>query len=378
VYNHFSSFRNVQGGFTREQASAVIDSLCQQGLIKIDVADLSEGLGVETEVYKSLVNIITEKVVSSMFDVTNGWAKPPATESPAHPTDLKERYQRGAFVRFFAGDGSQEYIPDNQLVLKQKSEIRSFHFSLDLNQSTVIKVPVYATGNIRGFYDAYKDDKRYFRVVDMNDPDFQVRDIHFQVDGNFVESFGDIIDQVSVLIEKDYPGEDNNSFNATLLFNKQNIDSGKIIQSVVYQRMGDRSDTWLNYKYKIGWKFIGIDSAITIPSSGWLQTNLPSVSLQPPLVRTDIEIGFDKEAMEKEQIQSVRIRFASMLFNKPYKGRTMVIRPGDTADGLKTGVYHDKDQPVVYQINWYTNKQTHQDDLKVLDDEFLFLVPPQM
>jgi hypothetical protein len=313
-----------------------------------------------------------------MFDVKNGWAKPPATETAAHPTDLKERYQRGAFVRFFAGDGSQEYVPDNQLVLKKKSEIRSFHFSLDLNHSTVIKVPVHATGNIRGFYNEYKDDKRYFRVVDMNDPDFQTREIHFQIDGNFLETFGDIIDQVSVMVEKDYPGDDTNSFNGTLSFNKQNIDSGRIIQSLIYQRLGDRSDEWLNYKYKVGWKFIGIDTVITVPGEGWLQSSLPSVSLQPPMVRNDIEIGLDEQTLKKQGIQSIRIRFASMLFSKPYQGRTIVIRPGEVTDVIKTRVYHDKDQPIVYQINWYTNKQTRQDDMKVLDDEFLFLVPPQM
>lgn len=378
VYNHFSSFRNVQSGFTRDQASDILDSLCQTGVIRIDVADLSAGLDVDTEVYKNLLNIITEKVVNAMFDVNTGWAKLPATETPAQPTDLKERYQRGAFVRFFAGDGSQAYIPDNQLVLKKKSEIRSFHFSLDLNQSTVIKVPVYAAGNIRGFYDQYKNDKRYFRVVDMNDPDFQVRDIHFQVDGDYLESFGEIIDQVSVLVEKNYPGEDVNSFSGTLVFNKPAIDSGKIIQSLSYQRLGDRTEAWLNYKYKVGWKFIGVDSLIISPATGWVDTNNPSVSLQPPLTRTDIEIGIDKQLLEQQGIQTVRIRFASMLFSKAYKGKTMIIRATDAGDGLKTSVYHDKNQPVVYQINWYTNKTTRQDDLKVLDDDFLFLIPPQI
>lgn len=378
VYNHFSSFRNVQSGFTRDQATRVLDSLCQQGIIQIDIADLSAGLDVNTDAYRSLVAIITEKVINQMFDVESGWAKMPVREGAAKPTDLKERYQRGAFVRFFAGDGSQEYVPDDQLVLKQKTEIRSFHFFLDLNQSTVIKVPVYAAGNIGGFYNAYKDDKRYFRVVDMNDPDFQQREIHFQVAGDFIQSFGEIIDQVTVLVQKEYAGEDARSYNGTLLFSKSKIDSGKVIQSLSYQRLGDRTEDWLQYKYKAGWKFIGIDSLITTPEHDWLSANLSSISLQPPLSRTDVEIGIDKELLEKQAIQSVRIRFASILFGKPHKGKTLVIRSSDAHESLKTMVYHDKNQPVVYQINWYTNSTTRQDDMKVLDDDYLFLIPPKI
>ena len=56
----------------------------------------------------------------------------------------------------------------------------------------------------------------------------------------------------------------------------------------------------------------------------------------------------------------------------------MVIRASDANETIKTTVYHDKDQPVVYQINWYTNKATLQDDLKMLDDDYLFLVPPKI
>lgn len=377
VYSHLSKFQNVQHGFNRGQLQQSLDSLRQTGVIDIDVADMSDALNVNTDVYKNLLNIITEKVVDVMFDVKTGWAKIPNTTSAAQPSDLKERYQHGAFVRFFAGDGTQEYIPDDQLVLKKHDEIRNFHFFLNLNQSTVIKVPVYSAGNIRGFYNEFKNDKRYFRVVDMNDPDFQVRDIHFQVDGNFLNSFGDIIDQVSVMVQKEYPGGDNNSYSGSLIFTKSKMDSGDLVQSLTYQRLGDRTENWLKYKYKIVWKFIGVDSVITMPEKDWYETDLSSISLQPPLTKTEIEIGIDKQLLEQEKIQSLRVRFASILFKKPYKGKMLVIRPGDTNESFHTTVYRDKDQPIVYQVNWYTNQSTTQDDLAILQDDYLFLIPPK-
>jgi hypothetical protein len=377
VYKHFSSFRNFQSGFTRDQAAHVLDSLCQTGAIDIDVADMSAGLNVNTEAYQNLVNIITERIVDQMFNVKSGWAKMPETEKAVQPTDLKERYQRGAFVRFFAGDGTQMYVPDDQLLLKSKTEIRNFHFFMNLNQSTVIKVPVYSAGNIRGFYNEYKNDKRYFRVVDMNDPDYQYRDVHFQINGSFISSFDDIVDQVSVIVQKDYPDENANSFTGVLIFNKATMDSGKIIQSLSYQRLGDKTEDWLKYKYKVGWKLIGVDSLITVPQRDWTITELSSVSVEPPFDRTEVEVGIDKELQEKEGIQSVRIRFASMLFKKPYKGKMLVIRDQKAGESLKATIYHDRDQPLVYQVNWYSNNGIVQEDLKVLEDDYLFLIPPK-
>ena len=377
VYQHFSSFKNNQSGFTRDQATHILDSLCQSGTIDIDVADMSAGLKVDTEPYQNLLNIITERIVDQMFNVKSGWAKIPETEKPIQPTDLKERYQRGAFVRFFVGDGTQTYIPDDQLLLKSKTEIRNFHFFLNLNQSTVIKVPVYSAGNIRGFYDEYKNDKRYFRVVDMNDPDYQFREVHFQINGSFIPSFGDIIDQVSIIVQKDYPDENANSFTGILIFNKASIDSGKIIQSLSYQRLGDKTEDWLKYKYKVGWKFIGVDSMITVPEKDWTTTDLSSISIEPPFDRTDVEVGIDKQLQEQAGIQSVRIRFASMLFNKPYKGKMLVLRGSNADESMKTTVYHDKDQPLVYQVNWYSNNGIVEDKLKVLNDDYLFLIPPK-
>ncbi|MCD9018162.1 hypothetical protein [Parachryseolinea silvisoli] len=377
VYNHFSSFKNKQSGFSRQQASHVLDSLCQTGAITIDVADMTAGLDVKSEVYQNILNIITERVLDTMFDVNTGWAKAPATTTAAQPSDLKERYQRGAFVRFFVGDGTQQYIPDDQLVLKSKKEIRSFHFTLDMTQSTVIKVPVYSAGNIRGFYDAFKDDKRYFRIVDMNDPDFQQRDIHFQIDGAFTHAFGDIIDQASILVQKDYPDTSANSYSGVLQFNKMAIDSGNIVKSLTYQRLGDRTNGWLHYKYKVGWKFIGVDSMVTTPATGWLSTDLPSVSIQPPLKKTIIELGVDKQLLDDQKIQTISVRFASILFGRPYKGKMLLLRNSDT-EPPKATIYHDAGQPIVYQVSWYSGKKKVEDDLKVLADDYLFLIPPDM
>jgi hypothetical protein len=300
----------------------------------------------------------------------------PATESGIRPDEIKERYEHGAFVSFFVGDGVQPYVPDDQLLLKSKQEIRNYKFSLNLTQSTAIKVPIYSAGNVGGFYDAYKNDQRYFKVVDMNDPSFQIREVFFQLDGNFVDSFDEVLDHVAVRIQKRYANPDHNTFAGTLIFNKETISQGKFIQSVEYKRLGDPSEYWLNYDYQVAWKLLGIDSTFVQPDSAWMSSETPSVSLQPPFVKQEIEIDLDRQGFAEQGYQSARIRFGSILGGKPVKGKAIILRKNDTVESVRTNVYHDPGQAIVYQVTWYGTNNKAEDPMRVLEEDYLFLIPP--
>lgn len=375
VYDHFSSFANNQIGFSRDQARAVLDSMAQTGAIDIEVADRSAGLDINTEAYQRILDVITERVVDMMFNVKSGWAKMPSATSAAEPNEIKERYKRGAFVRFFAGDGAQPYIPDNQLLLKEKKEIRNFKFFLNMTQSITIKVPVYSAGNLNGFFDEFKDDKKYFRIVNLEDPVFQNRELHFQVDGNFVDAYQDLINFATVSIRKKY--EDNHPFTADILFKKEDIRQGKYLQSVQYPRLGQTGAEWTNYEYKVSWSLIGEDTILHSPNADWTSSDLPLVPIKPPFNKLLVEIDTDRSLFEEAGIRSVRIRFASILIGKPQNQRTIVLRPNDPEETRQIAIYYDPGQPIVYQVSWYSNQGRMEEDLKRLEDGYLYLIPPE-
>ena len=56
------------------------------------------------------------------------------------------RQERGGFTKFFAGTGNQEYITDNQYVLKKRKDITRNSFTLNLSLSSTIRVPVDSSG----------------------------------------------------------------------------------------------------------------------------------------------------------------------------------------------------------------------------------------
>lgn len=374
VYDHFSSFKNKQQGFSRDQARKVVDSMYQNGTINIDVIDRSQGLDIDTKAAQEIVDLVTEKVIDMMFNVKSGWAKMPETTTAVEPTDLKERYENGDFVSFFFGDGPQAYIPDNQYLLKEKKEIRNFKFFLNLTQSTTIKVPVYSAGNISGFYDEFKDDDKYFRVVNLEDPVFQNRELHFQIDGNFVDAYNDIINFASINVRKYYP--DNTPYTGDLIFTKSDIQEGKSLKSIHYPRLGQSGVEWKNYEYQIAWSLIGFDSTLFTPAKEYTKADLSVISMKPPFDKQVIEIDADRALFKELGIRSARIRFATVLVGKPQNQKMVVLRHDDDSDTKEIAIYHDEDQPIVYQVSWYSNSGKKEEELKILEGGYLFLVPP--
>ncbi len=377
VYDHLSTFENQQEGFSREQLRQALDSLAQEGDIQIEVLDRSASLGVKTEAMQEILNLVTEKVIDLMFNAKSGWAKLPERPQQVVPDKVPGKYKRGAFVSFFAGDGAQPYIPDNQYLLKEKKEIRNFHFFLNLSQSTTIKVPVYSAGNINGFYGQYKEEEQYFKVVYLDDPIYQSRELQFVVDGAFLESYNDIINFAAVNVRKRYTGDDP-VFTSDLRFYKRDITEGRFIQSLEYPRRGQKEAEWMEYEYKVAWSITGKDTMLSQPPEAeqWIKADMNTISLSPPFHKTSVEIESDREAFLESGVKSATIRFASILFGKAQRQRMVLLRVSDDASPKRVAVYHDPGEAIAYKVTWYSNKGAYEEQLKLLENQYLFLVPP--
>ena len=206
IYTHFSRVLNQQEGYTRRHVRSVVDDLQRKGDLKVEVLDRSAGLGIKADDMAGILQMVTDKLVELMFDSKTGWAADPEREAVLERDQIQLRQQRGFLTRLFKGSGNQRYVTDDQYVLKNRRDIRRSVFSLTLAKSSTIKVPVDTAGNLGGLYAALKDDPRYFRVVDLSDPAFEFRPVHFQVDGDYVDAFQDTINFVSVNFRKSLPG----------------------------------------------------------------------------------------------------------------------------------------------------------------------------
>ncbi len=403
VYSHFSEMIATQKEYNKTQIRRVVDDLTKLGGIKVDVFDRSAGLGIKTGDMEAILNLVTNKLTEIMFDTKAGWSKEPERVDPNLGFDPRGRQgdktEAGSIISdvgeamsdvmgslpilgWFSPkkkkNTNPEYITDNQYVLKDIKNIRTQKFYLNLSKSTTIKVPFHTAGNLGGLYSTLGEDNRYFRIVNMDDPSFQKRNINFQVDGEFIDAFDDIINFVTVNFRKKYTnGQDD--VTSQLIINGTDLKKGINLKEIVYPRLGLQTADWLQYEYQLLWSFKGKSKAVRYPADDkqWIKSSDPAVSLIPPLVKEYIEIDADRQQFMIDSVASVNVSFASVQGGDKKLVRNVILRAPDQTATTKITVYHDAGSPIVYNTSWYSKEKGQAKlDLNVITANYLFLSPP--
>jgi hypothetical protein len=379
VYEHFSKVLALQKGYAKRQLRDITDEMQKTGAITIEIADRSQGLSIDASSMEAIVDLVTTKLTDLMFDAEMGWAKAPSREQAVESGQLKGRQERGAFVKFFAGTGDQEYITDNQYVLKKRKDINRNEFTLNLTKQTTIRVPFDSSGNIGGMYTEHGEDPRYFRVVNMDDKSFQKRDIHFRVDGNYIDSFQDTVNFVSVNFRKVYSDKSREAETSSLVFTHDDIKNGVTMKTVTYPRLGDSDADWLDYEYQIRWS-VRDRPTVPIPrkEEEWIATADPAVSLTPPFQKRVIEIDADRELFAEAGIRTAVVEFATPIAGKPKIVRRATLKAGDAEPSTTVSIYHDRGKDVGWRVKWHSRKGESKTEAAGLDSEYLYLVPPEL
>ncbi|HLT53443.1 MAG TPA: hypothetical protein VKZ97_06120, partial [Flavobacteriaceae bacterium] len=377
IYEHYSKLSNYQEGFTRDQMRKITNEMIQDQVLVVDVFDRSEGLGIDNKSMESIVSIVTDKLIELMFDAETGWAQKPEQEVAVELNQIKGRQERGWFSSVFGGKDNTEYYSDNQYVIKRRQDVRMNKFYLNLSKSTTIKVPVHTSGNIGGFYKNMKDDQRYFRVVNLNDSDFQTREVHFQIDGGFNDAFNDVLNSVSVSFRKVYENG-NPEITENLIFTGKDITEGRDFKQIIYPRLGISSSSWLDYQYRISWNLKGEEKPILVPKAAtdWKTGNASLLALVPPFKKKTVDVDADRALFKDHEIQSATIRFFTILNKKATAQRTLILRSSDVENTAKVNLFYDENEPIAYQITWYSKTGTYLEKMKELEQDYLFLIVP--
>ncbi len=382
IYEHYSKILSQQKEFTKRQIRKINDDMLQDQVLKIDVFDRSAGLGIKTDDIDGILSIVTDKLIELMFDAEMGWAKQPEKETVVEQGQIKGRRKRGFFSKVFGGARNEKYVTDDQFVLKKRKDVKTNKFYLNLSKSTTIKVPVYSSGNISGLYQTFSEDPKsvdkYFRVVNLEDKDFLKRQVIFQLDGEYIDSFKEILNSVSVSFKKTY-GEGQEDVTRDIVISRNDLEKGADYQNVFYPRLGIEDASWLDFDYKISWNLKGDDKTIYIPKGKgkWMTGNDASIALTPPFKKRVVQIDADRTFFKEKNIQACSVRFFTILNGNPTPQKAVVLRKNDTENTARINLYHDKDEPIIYQVSWYSTNGPVELEAKPLESDYVFLLPPQ-
>ena len=376
VYSHFSRLINVQQDYTRRQVRDIVDDLRRTGNIKVEVLDRTKALDLKAGDLQALVDTITNKIIELMFDSKTGFSADPPREVAVEQDQIKGRQEKGWLARLFTGTGDQKYYTDNQYVMKRREDIRQNTFSVVLTKNSTVKVPVNTAGNIRGLYDEFKNDPRYFRVVNLGDPAFEFRTVYFQVDGDYASSFQDSINFVAVNVRKKFT--DNPEFTGTLRFSHDNVKDGKLVQEVSYPRLGQKEAGWLDYEYQVTWS-VRNRKTISMPvdPQKWFQSNDPAISLVPPLDKLIVEVDADRGLFNDSAVISANVVFEYPLLGDAKRTR-VTLRARDTESTSQVTLYKDAGSKVKASMTWYfRNGRKVTKDFGETAETYFMLVPPE-
>ena len=146
-----------------------------------------------------------------------------------------------------------------------------------------------------------------------------------------------------------------------------------------YPRFGIKKANWLEYNYQLNYSLKGNSKTIRIPENKneWITSNTPSIVLTPPFKKRNIEIDADKSSFNALGINSCTIRFFVILNGEPTPYKVQVLRADDVESTTKINLYHDENEPIIYQVTWYIGNEKIEEEAKPLDDEnYLFLMTP--
>jgi hypothetical protein len=323
-----------------------------------------------------VLNVVTSKLTELMFDKSSGWSADPQREAAVETNQLLGRQERGWFSSVFGGAEDTKYFTDDQWVLKKRTDIRHNVFTISLAKNSTIKVPLDTAGNLGGLYRALKDDPRYFRIVDMGDPAFESRTVHFQLDGSYLDAFQDTINFVAVTVRKRYGGE-RPDFTRTLRFAADGVKAGRTVQEVVLRRLGELDDRWTEYEYQVRWSLRdGPTLSVPADADRWIKSSDAAISLVPPFEKRVVELDADRQLFRSGGFSSALVQFMVQIGGDLKLQRPLMLRATDADSSARVALYHDRETPIAFSTSWYAPNRTSKGKAARLDQDYLFIVPP--
>ena len=323
---------------------------------------------------------------------TSGQARPSTPANPKGNVPLKPAGSTvapakpgiggmGAMIGFMAANALIDKTLQNNkktYVLNKKSEVKLTTYKVNLSKATTVKVPFSTSGNLSFFYNNNKNDDRYFNMVNMQDAAFQQREIAFQLDNEFADTYTELLNFVTIRFKKTYSNGQADVI-SQLMFSKADIANGENIKSIIYPRLGETGKGVQEYQYQIIWSMKGKNVTIRIPENEteWLSSSDPVISIAPPFIREEINIDAERDRFSNAGFNSVNIRFATVLGGKPTHVKKLVLKANDPEWNSTISIYHDVNQPVVYETTWYSNTGELKQPIQAIDANYLFLTPPQ-
>lgn len=174
--------------------------------------------------------------------------------------------------------------------------------TLDLNVRLSVKWQHQLVANLTSWYEPVRNNPRCVAAVNLNDPFFQHRDIHFILDLDAKEMFDEAVNYVTVNVRK--RRSSGNPFEDRVTLDAKYVKEHGVNATVTYARGEDRDPD--AYEYSAQWSLRG--GLVHPRNPSWQRGSWEGVTLSPPVVPRTIEVEGDLAAMAASGITRVTVQ----------------------------------------------------------------------
>ena len=266
---------------------------------------------------ESLVNTVYEKLIGLLFD------KVEPEKAPE-----KSAGMLGALGSLLGSDG-----PLGSRSMTGFGLSAGFTYkNLEVSGSSVLRFKGrssvtrkhFITFNIGDLFQRYGDRDDVFRDVPLYDPAFNQRDIFVNLDGSLERDFGDMINNVSVRLQKAHT--DGSETLREVHFGPHYFTDTTEAVTASYLSAGDSNlAEWLRYAYQATWQFTGGASYVT----PWDTTDRAMINLFTPFHRREIALEGDLAALADRGYRAASVKISYPFFDR-VRTDTRLVRVTDT------------------------------------------------
>ncbi len=230
---------------------------------------------------------------------------------------------------------------------------------------------VFNIGDLKRRYGA---DPRYFRVVRLDDPTFQQREIRVGIDGALLPDFDRFVNSVTVTLRKQH-GEGEETVRELVLDRSEVVASGGDLRMVYGRRQGERLADWLRYETRSRWSFVG-GAAYETP---WTTADAAMIEVFAPYERRTVRLAGDGARMLEQGVRAVVVQI-DYPFVAGRRRAQVTVRPDEPIDERTLELTLPRDSfEYDYSITWQleggqrrSTRGTESGDLLFVDE----LPPP--
>jgi hypothetical protein len=245
------------------------------------------------------------KIREAFFDYfVQALANP--TEAAPPPAEGDDQAAQGPQAAAIPED-ARRYHYDHQAVNAVLEKGQQY---FALNVRLPVKHSHQVVGNLASWYNQVHDNPKCVASVNLNDPFFQHRDIHFILDLDAKEMFDETVNYVTVNVRK--PRTSGNPFEDHVTLDAKYVAEKGINATVTYARGEDKNPDV--YQYQTQWSLRG--GHIYPPNPAWQVGSWEGVTLVPPVVPRTIEAEADLAQMTANDVTRITVQVHYMKFGQ--------------------------------------------------------------